>query len=406
MLDKAVGAYFPAILNERSELKSAFDGFTYYPNTISYFRATLLGAPPLFGGYEYTPEKLHERKNDLMRTKHNESYLMLPTLFSRNGFSVSVYDLPYFNYQSRMGVSFFASLGMNADNLDFKFTDRYLSEFKDKVPAFSGKTALILKHNFVFFSFFTAAPVLLREFIYDNGNYWAAIDNIRLDVVRGSALRSYAALHYLPELTGIQDGNNTFTILVSNMAHDASFLQYPDYTVVSEINDFGPDLFNGNITSFQYYHVNAASYLLLAKWFDWLKSNNVYDNTRIIIVSDHADFVVDPLRSLKREYTAYNPVLLFKDFNSRGDLKKNMEFMTNADTPLLAVRDIFPGAKNPFTGKALEADKADGALVFLGGSSQPQDYPGNEALDKTSQFYHVKENIYDEKNWTKITKRY
>ena len=30
-----------------------------------------------------------------------------------------------------------------------------------------------------------------------------------------------------------------------------------------------------------------ASYRALGDWFDYLRANNLYDNTRIIIVSDH-----------------------------------------------------------------------------------------------------------------------
>jgi hypothetical protein len=407
MLDKAAGSYFPAILNERSELKSAFDGFTYYPNTVSYFRATLLGSPPLFGGYEYTPDKLHERKDESMRKKYNEACLVLPTFFRQKGFSASVFDLPYFDFQSRMNISLFSDRGIKAANFGNKFARRFFSEFKDRASPISGRVELLIRHNLVLFSVFMASPVFLRTIIYDNGNYWSAVDNVRLDIVLGTVSDNYSLLYYLPEITAVNnEEKNTFSLFVSNMAHDPSFLQYPDYTVVSEISDFGPDLFNGNIKSFQFYHVNAASYILLAKWFEFLKKQGVYDNTRIIIVSDHGESLVDPSGAIDRAYTPYNPILLFKDFSAKGELKTDFEFMTNADTPLLAVKDIFPGAKNPFTGKLFEADKENGVFVFLDGSSQPQDYPGNEVLDKTSHFYHIKENIFDAKNWTKTTKKY
>ena len=64
MLDRAVGVYVPYIMNERPELIEQFDGFTFYPNTLSYGNCTNIGCPSLFGGYEYTPEAMNER-NDL-----------------------------------------------------------------------------------------------------------------------------------------------------------------------------------------------------------------------------------------------------------------------------------------------------------------------------------------------------
>ena len=36
-----------------------------------------------------------------------------------------------------------------------------------------------------------------------------------------------------------------------------------------------------------HYHANAAALLRLGEWFDWMREQGVYDNTRIIIVSDH-----------------------------------------------------------------------------------------------------------------------
>jgi hypothetical protein len=81
MLDRALGTEVPFIFNEKSELKEKFDGFTYYPNTISFGGCTLVGAPALFGGYEYTPEKMNERDAESLQSKHNESLKVMPVLF-------------------------------------------------------------------------------------------------------------------------------------------------------------------------------------------------------------------------------------------------------------------------------------------------------------------------------------
>ena len=41
MLDRAVGGMLPYIFNEHPELREKYDGFTYYPNTISYGSSTI-----------------------------------------------------------------------------------------------------------------------------------------------------------------------------------------------------------------------------------------------------------------------------------------------------------------------------------------------------------------------------
>ena len=86
MLDRATSIFFPEILKEKPELAAVYEGFIYYPNTVSFNGYTRLGSPPLFGGYEYTPLRLNERSQVSMREKHNEALLLLPRLFSEAGY--------------------------------------------------------------------------------------------------------------------------------------------------------------------------------------------------------------------------------------------------------------------------------------------------------------------------------
>ena len=52
----------------------------------------------------------------------------------------------------------------------------------------------------------------------------------------------------------------------------------------------------------------------------------------------------------------YMPVMLVKDFDSDGELKIDDSFMTNADTPALALQG-FGEVKNPFTGNVITSDR-------------------------------------------------
>ncbi|MDR2553718.1 MAG: hypothetical protein LBD31_11220, partial [Treponema sp.] len=406
MLDGAVNSYLPLIFGQRPELKDIFSGFVYYPNTVSFFAYTNMGTPPLFGGYEYTPEKLQERKNERMADKHNESLLMLPTLFKQGGFSVSVFDLPYLNYQEIMDVSFMEKKGFNAGVLKGKYLEPFLAEMNiglsgdDKIRSLYGR-------NFVFFSFFKAVPPFLRKFIHRDGSYWSAESETIKQKLGALTLKSYSTLYFLPSLTSTGPEANTFFMLVNDLTHDPAFLQYPDYTVAEKVSDRGPDPFNDD-NSLMFYHANAASFLLLGKWLDALKDMDVYDNTRIIIAADHDWNVVKPLFSeeLSKINTRYNPLLLSKDFNAAGSIRTDSAFMTSADAPLLAIEGIFPGAKNPFTGKELKEDKEGGVNIYTGGNLAVEKYPGARALDRTSSFYHVENDIFNPANWKRIIKHY
>ena len=51
-----------------------------------------------------------------------------------------------------------------------------------------------------------------------------------------------------------------------------------------------------------------------------------------------------------------NPLFLVKDFNSKEFTISN-EFMTNADTPTLAVDNLIRNPINPFTGRVVNNDE-------------------------------------------------
>ncbi len=122
------------------------------------------------------------------------------------------------------------------------------------------------------------------------------------------------------------------------------------------------------------YQCQMAAYLELAKWFDYLREHDLYDNTRIILVSDHGYGIQRchqlPNMVLQNGDTTidtefYRPLLMVKDFGA-SEFTVSEEFMTNADTPQLAVQDLIERPMNPFTNKVLDgADKNAGIQYII-----------------------------------------
>lgn len=80
---------------------------------------------------------------------------------------------------------------------------------------------------------------------------------------------------------------------------------------------------------------------------DFLRENNAFDNTRIIIVSDHGRGINIPLHD--QNVAWYSALLMVKDFNSNCSFTTNNDFMTNADTLFIAKKDLPVSNINPFT---------------------------------------------------------
>ena len=424
MLDRAFNGYVPYIFNELPELKEQFDGFTYYSNTISFAKYTNLASPALLGGYEYTPVEMNKRENETLKDKHNEALLVMPVLFSENNYKVTVCDPPYANYQYIPDLSIYD---------EYPEIDAYITK-----NAFLDENQMInlIKNNhrnFYLFSIMKTMPLCWQPSIYNNGNYnklytvndaaYTIQRAYSLSVAEGinyTFMENYNVLANLSTITNVtNDNQNTFLFLTNDITHEPTLLQAPMYEPKHFVDNTQYDsehtdrfLLNDKQINFSttsqmtHYHANASALILLGKWFDYLRDNNVYDNTRIILVADHGRnlmhyeeliFTTDNGTICDTEH--FYPLLMVKDFNSSG-FTTSTEFMTNADVPTLATQLIIDTPINPFTKKPINnAEKfAHEQYIIL---SDAHNVPTNSSNTfPPSAWACVKDNIWEPSNWT------
>jgi len=400
MSDQAIGGFVKPIFDEQPVLYDQFDGFTWFPNTLSFAMHTLMGVPPLWGGYEYTPKEMNHRYSVPLVDKHNEALLVLPRILSETGFQVTVTDPSLANYASINDLSIYDQYGnVQAFNTIGRYTDLWYSlNGFETVPVTGAK----IKRNALWFSFLKISPPFLRKIIYDDGNYWET--GKRAESIE-TFINSYAILDFLPNLTSYDSEEPSALLITNETSHEMIFLQYPSYTPVNEVTDIGGGEFSDN----RYFHVNSAVYLKIGEWLEELKKNQVYDNTRIIIVSDHGHNmnarIADTELAIPNERReAYNPVLLFKDFNSSGKLRTDMSLMTNADVPVLAL-DGVAETINPFSGRPLrENPKEYGLYITTNHLWQPFKHSKKTFNIDDDQWIFVHDNIFDPNNWEKAGK--
>jgi hypothetical protein len=91
----------------------------------------------------------------------------------------------------------------------------------------------------------------------------------------------------------------------------------------------------------------------------FLRENDVYDNSRIIIVADHGGDQGFPEYKFGSEWFEdvmyFNPVLMVKDFYS-DSFSVDEQFMTNADVPTIAMKGLIDSPVNPSTGNPVTDD--------------------------------------------------
>jgi len=390
MLDMAESVFIPYIFEESPELYQKYDGFVYFPNTVTFNGWTSGGAPPIFGGYEYAPEGINDRPDISLLKKRNESLLMMPMIFSSSGFFVTITDPPYADdnwipdlriYDNKKNISGYIT--------DGAYTDLWLKRNNITLPPHSE----VLKRNILWYAMFRESPLIFRQGLYFKGSWCAPFSEYRLHVF----LNGYAVLDYLDELTAFDSQTeNSVVLMVNNTTHENAFLQAPDYKPQVIVNNNSKSRFIGEIK----YHANAAAIKRLSEYFDFLKSHGAYDNTRIIIVSDHGilDNTFITKTGLPFHVDQFNPLLLFKDFNEKGAMRTDMAFMTNADVPGLAMKEIIEEPANPFTGNTITMTKNNPLLILIDRVSNKNE---NEIDLNSHNTYYIHNNIFNEKNWKK-----
>ena len=417
-LDRAMGTYFPYILNERPELAQEFDGFTYYPNTLSYGACTVYGGPALYGGYDYTPTAINARSDELLSDKHNEAIAVMPAVFTQEGFSAVQFDPPLVSYTyDEYDCELFDQIdGFSTYHITGAYTDYYLNDENDR-------TGENLTRSFAFYSLFKAAPVVLQTTVYDQGNYYSTMVN---HATNSDFIDNYAVLALLDSLTAIDQGaGDNYVMLHNDTTHSPQMLQLPNYEPSNYVNndgleDYGRFTLNGRTmdvsdpTYLSSYHVNVATMLRLADWFDYLRANGVYDNTRIIIVSDHGyphaqfeDLLFDdgdPYDRTRLNVNSFNPLFMVKDFDAHGFTISD-EFMTNADTPTLAFEGIVENPVNPYTGNPINSDEKtahDQVITTSWHHNVNDNHHGTVYETGDGSWYSVHDDIFDRNNWTLI----
>jgi len=396
MADGAINGFVPLIFNDHPKLDKQFDGFTFFENTASFSTHTLMGVPPLWGGYEYTPIEMNKKNDIPLVDKHNQALLTIPRLLADEGFNVTVTDPSWANYSWIPDVSIYD----NYDKIDaFNILRHYTSLWYEKnEPDKKEFTYPRIMRNIIWFSILKMNNPLLRLIIYDSGWYWGT-DNMGRSIV--NFINSYAILDFLPDLTSFDSTEKSALLITNELTHDSVWLHGEAF----KPSDIPSSIGHSKFESDGVYHSNTALYLKLGEWFDLLRIKGVYDNTRIIIAADHGgeaeNLVSDEPLAIKNESRElYNPVFLYKDFNSHGALSINYDFMTNADVPFFVLSGLLDNPVNPFTGNPINTQpKEDGILITTHHSPMAGSHGKYVFNIKKNEWIYLYDSIYEASNW-------
>ena len=143
-----------------------------------------------------------------------------------------------------------------------------------------------------------------------------------------------------------------------------------------------------------HYQCNMAAMIQLGAWFDSLREQGVYDNTKIILVSDHGHGmgqVPELIQEDGMDAEAFYALLMVKDFGAT-DFTASDTFMTVADVPI-------QDPTNPFTGNPINSEDKTAHDQYLFRSFDWDIYVNNGNTFLPGDWYTVHDDIWDRDNW-------
>ncbi|MBP5283214.1 MAG: membrane protein insertase YidC [Treponema sp.] len=406
MLDRFASAYVEKILEDQKDLSSKLDGFVFYPNCASFNGHTLMGSPAIYGGFDYTPMEMNRRSDVTLKEKHNQSLALLPKLLAEKNYVSTVSDLSWANYSYIADIEVFKKYTLKNNpelegNLNaFSLLGRYAGDFKkEKLKPGYEKASLshVLNRNLFWVSLFRVVPAVIRPVVYYKGTWWEnGVKESSSDFANW-----YSILYYLQELTDFNSKVPTLSVITNEATHSGEDIS---------MYDIEPEYPYGETNGA--YKIDTVSLIQVGKFCDYLRAKGIYDNTRIIVVSDHGiggrDFLYDEPKFNGYSKDHLNCTLMVKDFNAHSDGKitVNNDFMTNADVPSIALKGIIENPVNPFTGNPIDTRyKEKGIIAAKGDIFMPYHSKSSyEFTLKDEDWVKIKDNIFVSSNWSEYKK--
>lgn len=341
VFDMYTADHFLRILEERPELKAAFEGFTWYRDTTAAGSGTLHALAVTAGGNRFSVSGINrDNEGKTFEQLYGESYDLIPSLLGETWDRAVIGSM----WPSPKPLAY-PNIGY-AELMDGWFDYYYRETFedaksRDRADAFGRLLSI---------SIFKAAPYSLRGKVYANGR-WLASAKETLD-----GFKAYAAVRPWADFSRVVPSGDVYRYVYSDGSHTGRYIG--EDGLPSLVKPDTPSAWKREnpVIDFSHYLSERAFTERLADWLNWMRVNGVFDNTRIVVTADHGGRdSVTLLEGIGRvpykgriDEDVDNPgirypLLLVKDFGGKGEMKVSDEPMTNGDVPdliLAGVREL------------------------------------------------------------------
>ena len=313
MLDAFTGTHYREILKAAPELKAELDGFVWHTDMVAAGDSTSSSVASLICGEECTPSKLNAAGSDPLAEKINKQYAKLANKLG-DDWDICLYER---NWLEEMRLKKHTNQNVLAiRHLSDAFSDRYIATHGIEIGRGNSDNFLLAV------SIFSSVPWSGKNLVYKNGRWFEQLlgDHETTLVLR--ALRDWSLFEQLSDVSNTKTQKNTFKFIDTELTHSPWFMDPGKCSITikpkREISPEGIPL--------AHLATEICSLKSLAKWFAWMKNEGIWNNTTVVLASDHSAGD-DPAFNQLFENTVIpapsraNALMLIKKAGASGELK-------------------------------------------------------------------------------------
>lgn len=375
IIDGAQGWFTRDIFDKNPELKKEYEGFTWYPNTVSTSNFTYASAPAMLSGNDFTIANMNKDLSIPIKQKVSHAIdLFYDKIKSQN------------YYLTAHHLSYNTSKPLKIDNHLPKWDKKWspiLNVTNQKSMWFTQ-----LWQN----ALFSSMPLFLKPRIYNHNKWFKSEQEINEQEITSTVhLSKYSFIKILSDISNAGSEDANFIFIHSLFTHAPWDRITENNKLISDVSPYD----------------NQKQFMdLFSIWIKWMKENEVYDNTKIILASDHGrswwhykgkvntrDLPI--IWNKEKPFSLYkflrlNPLMMVKDFNAKGELKEDWRLMSNSDTYAIAFNENDP-SKKEIPDRTVETYYTEWH-TDLNTRKQYQ----------ISHAFTIKDNVYNLNNWKSI----
>ncbi len=318
MLDMFTGDHVGFMRDEYPDIISKYDGFTWYPDTVSEGSATVISLDSIIAGPKIAARNLLQDDGRSLEEKINAETEAFFGWLEQKGYTVKYAD---------------------SEITDFPPDPRYAEQnLYRQLPDVKKQDFVALPASF---GVFKAMPWSLRSRVYNFG-IWIEFLNIGTNQAankyRTKTARHYAVLKNLADYTSFDDGPSHYTFFHNELNHFPWHISGQTFEPDSSLEEFqasNRELKDGRFP--RHYYTEVASIKLIGSFLDKLKQEGVYDNTLIILCSDHCIHDSKTLLDVFGRSYPGNPgaLLMVKPAGAHGVMRIDDTPMASSDVRMI-----------------------------------------------------------------------